>query len=254
MHKLYSCYFVLIFINILVYLFFISDKNKYVKTNTNTHLANKILQNKPQSNAVLYSRKRNLKYLEKFPNVPFQFLYEMKNNTGHHCYNYGENKNIIYNERNIKTIFNITINNQYWQEYISTSGIFYLYNAYLDTRGKDTLIRIPAIVENSAKNVILRCAIWYKKSADPDISVVPIEIIPIYRQKTARDRRQTKVFTGIPFLNNMYLYLLTCKIPYKRERIPLAISIVDNNGTHIDKKPNCYETANYLKVNHNNEK
>ena len=81
MHKLFSCYYALVFLSIM-FIFYnfphISDEYQYDKTNTNLYLANEILQNKPQSNAVLYSTNRYLKYQEKFPNVPIQFLYEMK--------------------------------------------------------------------------------------------------------------------------------------------------------------------------------
>ena len=249
MHKLFSCYYALVFLSIM-FIFYnfppISDVYQYDKTNTNSYLANEILQNKPQSNAVLYSTNRYLKYQEKFPNVPIQFLYEMNNNDGHHCYNNEEKKHIIYNEKNIKKLFNITLNNQYWQEYVSTSGIFYLYNAYLDTRSKESLIRIPAIVKKVLGNAVHRCAIWYNNSADPDISVVPIEIIPI-------NRHTQRLFIDIPLHNNLFNYLLTCKISNKRGRIPQAVSIVDHNHTHNYKKPSCYETANYLKVNHNHD-
>ena len=249
MHKLFSCYYALVFLSIM-FIFYnfppISDEYQYDKTNTNSNLANEILQNKPQSNAVLYSTNRYLKYQEKFPNVPIQFLYEMNNNDGHHCYNNEEKKHIIYNEKNIKKLFNITLNNQYWQEYVSRSGIFYLYNAYLDTRSKESLIRIPAIVKKVLGNAVHRCAIWYNNSAVPDISVVPIEIIPI-------NRHTQRLFIDIPLHNNLFNYLLTCKISDKRGRIPQAVSIVDHNHTHNYKKPSCYETANYLKVNHNHD-
>ena len=248
MHKLFSCYYALVFLSIM-FIFYsfppISDEYQYGKTNTKSYLSNET-QNKPQSNTVLYSRDRYLKYLDKFPNVPIQFLYEMKNNDGHHCYNNEEKKHIIYNEGNIKTSFNITMNNQYWQEYISRSGIFYLYNAYLDIRSKDFLIQILAIVERVAENAVHRCAIWYNNSAEPDISVVPIEIIPIHNHGQ-------RLFKKIPFLNNMFLYLLTCKISNKTARLPQAVSIVDHMDTHVYKKPSCYETANYLKVNYDHE-
>ena len=86
MHKLFSCYNALVFLSIM-FIFYncppISDDYQYGKTITNSYLSNEILQNKPQSNAVLYSRNRYLKYLENFPNVPIQFLYEMKNNDDH---------------------------------------------------------------------------------------------------------------------------------------------------------------------------
>ena len=98
MHKLFSCYYALVFL-IIMFSFYnfppIFDEYQYDKTNTNSYLSNEILQIKPQSNAVFYSRNRYQKYLEKFPNVPIQFLYEMKNNDGHYCYNNEENKHIM---------------------------------------------------------------------------------------------------------------------------------------------------------------
>ena len=111
-HKLYYCYYVLIILSILCIFYnlqLFSDEYQYVKRNTNSYLTNEILKNEPELFAFSYSRKQYLKYKEKYPNVPIQFLYEMKNNDGHQCYFTKENKTIIYNERNIKEIFNITI-------------------------------------------------------------------------------------------------------------------------------------------------
>ena len=72
-----------------------SDKYQYVASKINSDFTNEISQNNPQSFTASYSRKRYMKYLEKFPNVPFQFLYEMKNNNGQNCYNIKENENVI---------------------------------------------------------------------------------------------------------------------------------------------------------------
>ena len=64
---------------------------------------------------------------------------------------------------------------------------------------------------------------------DPDISDVPIEIISI-------QRHTQRLLKEIPLLSNMFLYHLTCKISYKRDRIPQAVSIVDHIDTLIYKK------------------
>ena len=229
----------------------IDDQYQYVESKINSYSTSEISQNKPQSYTALYSRKRYVKYLEKFPNVPFQFLYELKNNNGQHSYNIKENENIIYNERNINKLFNITINNQYWQEYISRRGIFYLYNAYLDTRGKYSYIQIIAIAEKAARNDVHKCAIWYKNSSDPDISLEPMKMNPINLKRL----HEAQLFIGnqnsVPNINNMAFYVLTCKILNRRNRIPQAVSIVDHKHTY--KNSDCYAATNYLKVNHNYE-
>ena len=248
MRKLFSGFYALIFLSSM-YMFKmfspISDQHQYVKRHSNLYFTNEILPHKHQSYAVSYSRTRYLKYQEKFPNVPLQFLYEMKSSDGQHCIQIEEKENSIYNERNINKLFNITINNQYWQEYISKSGLFYLYNAYLDTRGEDSLIQIIAIAEETARHDVNKCALWYNNSADPDISVEPMEMNSIGRNQ--------RLFIGfqnsIPDFNNMLVYVLTCKIPNKGIRIPQAVSIFDNMDTNIYKKSNCYENSNYLKVN-----
>ena len=252
MWKLFSGFKALFFLSI-TFIFYsfspLSDHYQYVKRNTISYVTNEILQYKPQSYAISYNRKRYLKYQEKFPNVPFHFLYEKKNNDGQHCYNFEETETMIYNEININKLFKITINNQYWQEYKSRRGMFYLYNAYLDTRGKDSLIQITAIVEKEVKNEVHKCAIWYNNYADPDISFEPMEMTPI----NAEHRLFIGIQNSVPDLNNMSLYLLTCKIDNKRNIIPEAVSIVDHKGTLIYKNSNCYETSNYLKVNFDNE-
>ena len=227
-----------------------SELYQYDNRYMNSSFTNETLQNKPQLNAITNSRKRHLKYLKEFPNVPFKFLYEMKNNYGQYCYDIEENEGIIYNERNIYKLFNITITNQYWQEYISRSGMIYLYNAYLDTRGNYSMIQIIAIAERQARNDVNKCAIWYKNSADPDISSETMEMNPIREH-------WWQLFIGIQnsarVFDDMAVYILTCKIPNRRNRIPQVVSIVDHMDIHIHENSNCYETANYLKVNHNYE-
>ena len=52
MLKLYSGCYALILLNIISYLVSISGRYEYVKTNTYNYLANEILQNESQSNAV----------------------------------------------------------------------------------------------------------------------------------------------------------------------------------------------------------
>ena len=246
MHKYFSGFYALIFLNITYMSYnypFLSDVYQYDKRKTNSNFTNENLQNEPQSKAALHSRKSYLKYLKKFPNVPFQFLYEMKNNDGQHCYTIEENENIIYNETNITKLFNITINNQYWQEYKSRSGMIYLYNAYLDTRGNNSSIQIIAIAEKAVRNDINKCAIYSNNSVNPDISFEPMEMNPINEERP--------VLKEWLYLDNMALYILTCKIANRRNRIPQAVSIVDHMDRHIPKSSNCYETANYLKVNYN---
>ena len=252
MRKLFHGFNALVFLSIM-WMFNrftpLSDPFQYVKNNMNSYSTNENSQNKPKQYAVSYSRKSYVKYQEKFPNVPFQFLYEKKNNNDQLCYNVKQNENIIYNEKDINKLFNITINNQYWQEYISRSGTFYLYNAYLDTRRKYSYIQIIAIAEKAVKKDIHKCAIWCNNSVEPDSSFEPIEMNPINHERP--------LFIGIPnsipVINNMSLYILTCKIPNRRNRIPQAVSIVDHSGRHVTKNSNCYAATNYLKVNHNYE-
>ena len=66
-----------------------------LKRNSNSCFTNEILQHKYQSYAVSDSRTHHLRYQEKFPNVPFQFLYDMKSNDGQYCVQIEENANII---------------------------------------------------------------------------------------------------------------------------------------------------------------
>ena len=73
----------------------INDQYQYVESKINSYFTSEISQNKPQSYTASYSRKRYVKYLEKFPNVPFQFLYELKNNNGQHSYNIKENEGFV---------------------------------------------------------------------------------------------------------------------------------------------------------------
>ena len=69
-----------------------------------------------------------------YRNIPFQFLFDKQKVERQSCKTLEDHKDIIYKENGYTKLLDISINNQYWQEYESKRATFYLYSAYLDNR------------------------------------------------------------------------------------------------------------------------
>ena len=213
---------------------------KFLRPN---HFPNKIIENQPKRKILETIGEPSTKYFQTiqkmYPNVPIHFLCKKTHRHGNDCYSNLDKD--LPGMRSISSyvMFNITLINQYWQEYKSRLDNFYLYTAYLDNRKSTehgSEIRVTALLNRHASFKQLHkhyCVIWSDVSADPEVSNEPLEIVPVHRH---------------PVLGNLEYYpcLLTCKVPFHQgQKLPLAVSIVDDEA----KKSKKYIPSNYLKVN-----
>ena len=109
--------------------------------------------------------KEVIKDLQKqLPNLPLVYLADKK---GFHY----KNKTCA----KFPTIYDININNIYWQETDTSNGTFYLYGAYLDVRKNNRLgptVRILGMINRLEPTVKTYCQFWFNGTREPIISKV----------------------------------------------------------------------------------
>ena len=160
------------------------------------------------------------------PNLPLVYLHENK----------GKNWHIKGNKTCAKfpTIYDLHINNIYWQETETSNGTFYLYSAYLDRRKNNRLgptIRILGMINRLEPKVKTFCQIWFSGSKEPVISKV-LEYKYIWFKKWGNYK------TGI-----FQPYMLACQLPQSHwKEVPISVSVVE----HV-----CDLATNNLRVNYN---
>lgn len=160
------------------------------------------------------------------PNLPLVYLHENK----------GKNWHIKGNKTCAKfpTIYDLHINNIYWQETETSNGTFYLYSAYLDRRKNNRLgptIRILGMINRLEPKVKTFCQIWFSGSKEPVISKV-LEYKYIWFKKWGNYK------TGI-----FQPYMLACQLPQSHwKEVPISVSVVE----HV-----CDLATNNLRVTYN---
>jgi len=156
------------------------------------------------------SDKEILSELERhLPNLPLVYLLDKK---GFHY----KNKTCA----KFPTIYDININNIYWQETDTTNGTFYLYGAYLDIRKNNRLgptVRILGMINRLEPQVKTHCQLWFNGTREPIISKV-LEYKYIWYRKWGNYK------PGI-----FQPYMLACQLPKTHwKQVPLSVSIVEN--------------------------
>merc|ERR1712241_89105 len=170
------------------------------------------------------SDKEILADLEKqLPNLPLVYLLDKK---GFHY----KNKTCA----KFPTIYDININNIYWQETDTSNGTFYLYGAYLDIRKNNRLgptVRILGMINRLEPQVKTHCQLWFNGTREPIISKV-LEYKYIWYRKWGNYK------PGI-----FQPYMLACQLPKTHwNQVPLSVSIVENV---------CDKATNNLRVIYN---
>lgn len=168
--------------------------------------------------------KEVIKDLERhLPNLPLVYLADKK---GFHY----KNKTCA----KFPTIYDININNIYWQETDTSNGTFYLYGAYLDVRKNNRLgptVRILGMINRLEPTVKTFCQFWFNGTREPIISKV-LEYKYIWYRKWGNYK------PGI-----FQPYMLACQLPKSHwEQVPLSVSVVENV---------CDTATNNLKVRYN---
>ena len=182
------------------------------------------------------------------PNVPFEFLHNKKNKIVHSCGLNLHPNDTANNNQTANNVSGILINNDYWQKCETEFGILYLYSAYYDSRRKTTLgptIQIIAMADRLLiDDIKLDCLMWDNENGDPLVSNKRVDITAMTQ---AGDWKSDKSRTP----ENYRPYLLTCYVPqHKNDQVPSTVSIIESD----DKRKNCYNPSNYLKVVHNSKK
>jgi len=154
--------------------------------------------------------KEVIKDLQKqLPNLPLVYLADKK---GFHY----KNKTCA----KFPTIYDININNIYWQETDTSNGTFYLYGAYLDVRKNNRLgptVRILGMINRLEPTVKTYCQFWFNGTREPIISKV-LEYKYIWYRKWGNYK------PGI-----FQPYMLACQLPKSHwEQVPLSVSVVEN--------------------------
>lgn len=170
------------------------------------------------------SDKEVLAELEKqLPNFPLVYLMDKK---GFHY----KNKTCA----KFPTIYDININNIYWQETDTSNGTFYLYGAYLDVRKNNRLgptVRILGMINRLEPSVKTHCQFWFNGTREPVISKV-LEYKYIWYRKWGNYK------PGI-----FQPYMLACQLPKTHwDKVPLSVSVVEDV---------CDTATNNLKVIYN---
>ena len=170
------------------------------------------------------SDKEVLAELEKqLPNFPLTYLLDKK---GYHY----KNKTCA----KFPTIYDIHVNNMYWQETDTSNGTFYLYGAYLDVRKNNRLgptVRILGMINRLEPQVKTYCQFWFNNTREPVISKV-LEYKYIWYRKWGNYK------PGI-----FQPYMLACQLPKTHwDKVPLSVSVVENI---------CDTATNNLKVIYN---
>lgn len=170
------------------------------------------------------SDKEILADLEKqLPNFPLVYLMDKK---GYHY----KNKTCA----KFPTIYDIHVNNMYWQETDTSNGTFYLYGAYLDVRKNNRLgptVRILGMINRLEPQVKTYCQFWFNNTREPVISKV-LEYKYIWYRKWGNYK------PGI-----FQPYMLACQLPKTHwDKVPLSVSVVENI---------CDTATNNLKVIYN---
>lgn len=160
------------------------------------------------------------------PNLPLVYLHENKGKNWH----YKGNKTCA----KFPTLYDLHINNIYWQETETSNGTFYMYGAYLDRRKKNRLgptIRILAMINRLQPQVKTYCQIWFSGSNEPVISKV-LEYKYIWYNKWGN------------YKNGIFQpYMMACQIPSSHwKEVPVSVSIVENV---------CDKATNNLRVVYN---
>ena len=154
-----------------------------------------------------------VKELERqLPNLPLEYLHTNKDKKWH----YKKDKSCA----KFPTLYDLHINNIYWQETETSNGTFYLYGAYLDRRKNNRLgptIRILGMINRLEPAVRTFCQIWFSGQAEPVISKV-LEYKYIWYKKWGNYK------TGI-----FQPYMLACQLPSTHwKHIPVSVSVVEN--------------------------
>ena len=93
----------------------------------------------------------------KMPFLPLKYLYEnfAIERSDDSCYK-------------LPNPWNLKINNEYWQSLTVNKSEFYIYKAYLDTRGKRNIVRATAKIFRHEKVMTkVWCQIWFKNEEKP---------------------------------------------------------------------------------------
>eukprot|EP00095_Tigriopus_kingsejongensis_P007169 snap_masked-scaffold211_size255937-processed-gene-1.13 protein:Tk07169 transcript:snap_masked-scaffold211_size255937-processed-gene-1.13-mRNA-1 annotation:"PREDICTED: uncharacterized protein LOC103506484" len=160
------------------------------------------------------------------PNLPLVYLHENKGKNWH----YKGNKTCA----KFPTLYDLHINNLYWQETETSNGTFYLYGAYLDRRKKNRLgptIRILGMINRLEPQVKTYCQIWFSGSKEPAIAKI-LEYKYIWFNKWGN------------YKNGIFQpYMLACQIPSSHwKEVPVSVSVVENV---------CDKATNNLRVIYN---
>ena len=109
------------------------------------------------------------------PNVPFDFLHNRKYKKGHSCGLNLQHNDVVNNNKTIRTVSGILINNDYWQIYDTKFGIIYLYSAYFDSRRNSTLgsaVRIIAMADRVLiDDIKIDCLMWFNENDGPLVCI-----------------------------------------------------------------------------------
>ena len=154
-----------------------------------------------------------VKELEKqLPNLPLTYLHKNKGKQWHFK---GDKTCAKFPE-----LYNLHINNIYWQETETKNGTFYLYGAYLDKRKMNRLgptIRILGMINRLEPKVNTFCQIWFDGQREPVIAKV-LEYKYIWYKKWGNYK------PGI-----FQPYMLACQIPNSHwKEPPVSVSVVEN--------------------------
>lgn len=160
------------------------------------------------------------------PNLPLVYLHDNKNN-----------KHLYYKNKTCArypTVYDLHINNIYWQETETSNGTFYLYGAYLDVRKKNRLgptVRILGMINRLEPKVKTFCHLWFNNTHEPVISKV-LEYKYIWYRKWGNYK------AGI-----FQPYMLACQLPKSHWKLePISVSVVE----HV-----CDTATNNLRVIYN---
>ena len=120
----------------------------------------------------------------------------------------------------LPNLLDLSYNNLYWQQVLTSNGILYLYGAYLDLRDGDNprgpKVRLLGMINRVRPTVKMYCQLWFEKSEQPAISFVT--------DYTHIWTKEGRLMGNGP----LQPYLLTCPVPASHANsTPIMVSLVE---------------------------
>jgi len=163
-------------------------------------------------------RQWRLQLQERFPDIPINLLLDNQKKR------WGRRLNFTCGY--MPKLWDLKVNNEYWQELRVNNGTFYFYRAFYDDRPQEKLgvsIRLLAMFDNMTPLEPIQCHFWYKNAS-----------VPIISPSTQYKLIWVRLWGGWRE-DQLQPYLITCPIPpeAKEKGAPQAVGLTAEPCDHV---------------------